>query len=305
VIVQRRLDEFRQGDVLLVSHFASLALDTTSQVVVEESRPESLVIVTQTCDVVRARSDPQAPRLLQAAVVVSVTDPNRRALYLRGDSPRYVPVPLAGDNAFADLDSIISVQISLLEGCDHYHGLPDDAKAASQFGKAVARKFGRYPFPDDLAVAVEALRTRILDRRNRPDSPEGRVLLQMIQIRAEALPDWGADHIDVFLVFIMRRGFMPPFEPEARVTEDLAVQLPQHLDSPAEVASRLTDNLSPADRSFVLRSLVNSWSRLYRPSGVVTSLEGEMLGEDEYTVERYWSSESLDLDYLSGPLTRD
>ncbi|MGC1909797.1 MAG: hypothetical protein WA809_09400 [Candidatus Dormiibacterota bacterium] len=98
---------------------------------------------------------------------------------------------------------------------------------------------------------------------------------------------------------------MPPFEPEARVTEDLAVQLPQHLDSPAEVASRLTDNLSPADRSFVLRSLVNSWSRLYRPSGVVTSLEGEMLGEDEYTVERYWSSESLDLDYLSGPLTRD
>ena len=303
--VRGRLDQFRQGDVLRVSHFVSLRLNTTSQVVVEDSQPESLVIVTQTCDIVSARRVPQAPRLLQAAVVISVTDPTKSAIYRRGDSPRYVPVPLAGDNVFADLDRIISVHVALLEECDHYHGLPDDPRAASQFGKAVARKFGRYPFPNDLALAVEALRTRILEKRNKPDSPEGRVLLQMIQIRAEALPAWSANPVDVFLVFIMRRGFMPPFEPDAAASDELVAWLPNHLDSPVEIASRLDGDLSAKDRSLVLRSLVNSWSRLCKPVGVVRSLEGEMVGEEEYTVERYWNSESLDLDYLSGPFTRD
>ncbi len=309
---QSRLADYRQGDLLTLPSFVHLEGGQTWRPYRKAARPDhqvvtthidGLVLVTQTCDIVRSA---EAGRFLQAAPIVSAAGPTEAAAWNDGASSRYVAVPGIGPLAFVDLDRIVTLAPSLALRCSRRPGVQPDGRAVSRFGQAVARKFGRYPFPDDLGPSLKKLRASILHKWDRPDSPENHVLQALLQVRVES-PCGGESGeelpVDVTLVFVMRAGFLPLNEEPAEASPALAGWL-SGARTPAQLAARLADTLPHADRAVLLSRLVDEWVGLCAPQGVIRSITGEMVGADEYPLSRYWRSEHLDLDYLSG-LTPD
>jgi len=257
---------------------------------------EGAVVITQTCDV--ARSCVERP-FVQVAPLVRFVDPQEATLLAGGASPRFVAVPRAGTNAFVDLDLVMTVTKERLAGCERYPGVVGDEEIR-QFGQSVARKFGRYPFPDAFARSVRRLRGRVLDKWNKPDSAEGRALELISQIRAHAEPSWDADGVSVELTFIARPGTIPTLlDPPSPSDELRAWWGPGR--GPAQVAERLLGAATPDDQAWCWARLGDAWAACCDPEENITSITGEVLGADEYSIDRYWSSEPLDLDYLSGP----
>lgn len=268
--VNERVMQLRQGDVIEVGAIAWLASGSaplTSQsaeagdvavscVVTEADR---LVVVSQTCDIVRDCS--QRPFVLLARVV-TLEDPAAGEAR-RGYRPRFVPLPGLGDDAFADLDLVIGIEKSAFLGVDTTRGLPNDP-AQRRFGIAAGRVFSRFAFPDDLIVSLRGLVARVRQKHAK-DSPEGRALEALEDIRITGSPSWEADAVDVFITF-----------------------------APATRAG--ANDVMPDDE---WDQLVDSWLRQAEPFGVIRSVDGAMVPLDELSALEYVDSDALDLDYLS------
>ena len=69
---------------------------------------------------------------------------------VKGGRPRYVAVPAAGADTFADLDIIGTLDKNILASMPVTDGVgPADADIR-RFGQRIARRFGRFPFPDEV-----------------------------------------------------------------------------------------------------------------------------------------------------------
>lgn len=222
---------------------------------------DALVIVSQTCDIVRdARTRP----FVQLARLVRLTD-QVAAEARRGTRPRFVPVPGAGLDAFCDLDVIVTAEKSLLTRWQRRVGLPTEIDRR-RFGRAVGRSYSRFAFPDDLHRSLQPMVRRIRERHDR-DSPEGRALSALEEIRVTGAPSWSAPAIEVFIVFA------PP--------------------SASDAAEIMTDE--------EWDQIVDEWVARAEPHGVVRSVDGAMIPLDELTAREYTDSDLLDLDHLSWP----
>jgi hypothetical protein len=271
--VNAALAEWRQGDVAslrsiswigstslpLTEASAEAAAEAGSDPAIVHVEVDAAVVVTQTCDIVR--DCVQRPFVLVAPVVTLDGAPAEEAL--RGMRPRFVHVPGYGDHSFADLDHVTTLEKSVLVALDRTPGTRSDAEIR-QFGLRVGRKHSRFAFPDDLAVSLRGLVARVRDKHDRA-SAEGRALNILEEIRAVGIPDWGADALEVFLIFA------PPTREEA-------------------------DEALSADE---WEDLVASWLRRTEPFGVVRSIDGAVIPLDELTAREYLDSDALDLDYLS------
>lgn len=258
-----------------------------------------VVILTQTCDL---RNEPADPRqYVQVGRVVEISDTNKARTFASGWSARYIPVPWVGENCFVDLDVINSVDKALLKLARRSNPMPADE--ARKFAWSIARNFQRYPFPDDLAVALSGLRDRVKNKWQRTASPEGRQWKQVRQIRASADPGWAGTSISVSLAFIFERGVLPPVGDEP---EPISIGLRTWLDTDptaAEIAAKIESSKSASERLYLYYALVDAWAHLCGPHGVITSVDAAAADEDEYSVAQYWESEVLDLNQLSGPFT--
>src|SRR5579863_4409626 len=58
-------------------------------------------------------------------------------------------------------------------------------------------------FPDDLTLWVRKLQGRLVDKHDR-DSPEGRALRALREIRIQASPSWETDAVAIMFFFIRR-----------------------------------------------------------------------------------------------------
>ena len=86
------------------------------------SRMDQLVIISQTCDIMR---DCRQLPFLSLAPVVKLTEPIAGEAR-KGHRPRFIPIPGLGDECFANLDNVITAEKSVLLGLKPKRGLPDD-----------------------------------------------------------------------------------------------------------------------------------------------------------------------------------
>lgn len=143
------------------------------------SCPHGVVVLSQTCDVVRA--DP--PHITLARVVRIDDDAARETR--KGNRPRYVHIPGLGDHHFADLDIVAVASKPDLATQPNEPGVSTDLEIRT-FGAAVARRFGRFAFPDEVGRFLEPLRKVMQSKVGNPRSPLGVVLDEVVELRIEA-----------------------------------------------------------------------------------------------------------------------
>lgn len=306
--VDAAIQDWRQGDVIRGTPFAYLAdldrpitaaskalsKDGSKGVRVVKTKAIGLVLISQTCDIV-AKSASAAP-FVDAAALVKI-EGIAASEAIAGDRPRYVHLPQIGKNWFADLDQVLTLEKGLLVGLSHEHGVEGDHEA-SAFGTAIGRKYSRFAFPDDVHLAFEILQKRVRSRYRRPNSPEGALLTRVQQIRVSAQPNWQSSQISVTITFILPAGELVNDHVAPVATAATAVWLANERGLPA-IAERLFAATDPGDKAVLWGKLVDQWAQLCVPQGVVSDVVAEVVCADEYSVARLWSSERMDLDYLS------
>lgn len=145
-----------------------------------------LVVVSQTCDVVNY--GPGKDYVTVSPLVESTEERVKNAR--RGSSPSLAVLenPPSG-SAAVDLGQTMSLHKSVLAGLERREGFDTD-EARSRFGDAVARKYGRFAFPDAFSVEVLEPLRRKLQRGYGKDSDQSRAYGCIDSIRAVASPSW-------------------------------------------------------------------------------------------------------------------
>lgn len=201
--IAQRLLEWRQGDYALgVGGFlfaerpeADGAFDARET----ENDVLGLVVVSQTCDVIRLSPDKPV-----VAVTPLIRLEGRGKEIANGRFPSLTSLehPPA-DGVFVDLARIMSVSKELLASWERREGFTTHDRAI-RFAAAIERKLGRFAFPDDFDAATKPFQERVRSRHNRADSPVGRVYRSLEQLRFIATPHWDADDVEIALLAILR-----------------------------------------------------------------------------------------------------
>jgi hypothetical protein len=207
--IDATLNEWRQGDLALdetwfvhvADHSAPLSVAAEqlegegAQAVVSEVA--GLVILTQTCDVVRGCTE--RPHV-EVAPLVRVSPEHLREVQ-RGRRPAHVTLPALVEACLvADLDRVMTVEKSIVATWKRTAGCASDADARA-FAQALARKRVRFAFPDDFTLFAKKLQTRLTEKHDK-SSDEGRGLRGLRELRVHAAPSWEAPTIDLFFWFV-------------------------------------------------------------------------------------------------------
>lgn len=266
---------------------------------------EVFAVVSQTCDVVLAKR----PTILLAPVVELSGDDDRSAR--RRDNPRYVHLPGHGEKCFADLARIHAIDKPHLVGAVIAAGVaPDDDGAVRDFSLAIGRWFSRFAFPDEIVPWLRPLLGLIREKYRKSQSPLGRILKDVVEIRVEAR-QWSTRPIELVLHVIVKAGTVPSIEegslgviPKDALDED------GRIVSPTALAELIVNADSKATRAALWPLLADSLAQICQPADrdlanpqVASAVSGEIVGEfwqdDEFPLSKYRKSELLDVDYLS------
>lgn len=204
--VDRALQAWRQGDCVLNGQSFVYRLDPSLPVTdidraaqdagvdLVEAEVSGLIVVTQSCDIVRPCTERP---YLEVCPLVEVA-PDRMHEIERGRRPAYAFLPLlASKGLVADLDRVMTVEKPVVAKWHRTPGLNTD-EAARMFALALARKRVRFAFPDDFTALARNLQSRLMDKHDK-ESVEGRALRALREIRVLAAPSW--DHNVVTLTF--------------------------------------------------------------------------------------------------------
>jgi hypothetical protein len=205
-LIDRALAVWRQGDVALdekwfvqIGDGSSPLTDAAAQagpgVQALTVECEGLVVVSQTCDLIRACTD---RHFVEVSPLIRV-DTGEAARALKGYLPARGPIAISAD-LVADLDRTMTVEKAVVATWRRTPGWTSDAESR-RFAQALARKRKRFAFPDDLVRTIAKLRKRLLDKNGR-NSDEGHAVTALVEIRATAAPSWDAPSCEVFLTFV-------------------------------------------------------------------------------------------------------
>ena len=208
----------RHGDCVLGQHWFAHRVDTSFSVTevgraaaegdsdLAEQQVAGLVVVTQTCDIVRSCVE---RRFIEVCPLVEVDGDVLRDVE-RARRPAYGFLPqLSGRQLVADLDRVMTVEKPVVAGWPRVPGWTTDAEARG-FAQALARKRVRFAFPDEFVTVVSKLQKRMIDKHDR-DTVEGRALRALREIRVSAAPSW--DEAPCTLTFhFVRNGELVEFE---------------------------------------------------------------------------------------------
>jgi hypothetical protein len=173
------------------------APDTTGEAELRETPVAGLVVVTQTCDVVRKSEE--RPFVEVSPLVALAHDDFDLAA--RGRRPRYAVVPALADRLLvADLDRTMTIEKSVVASWYRVAGCRNDAETRA-FAGALARKRERFAFPDDFNRLVGKLRARLVEKHDK-QTEDGRALRRLREIRVQVSPAWTADNVELFFWFI-------------------------------------------------------------------------------------------------------
>jgi hypothetical protein len=199
--------EWRQGDCVVEPRWfayraASLSGDDLganppSDGELHEKEVPGLVMLTQTCDVVRAFEErPYVEVCPLVQVDQAIFDDIKAA---RRPAFAFVPA-LEQQRLVADLDRTMTVEKAILARWTRTPGWGTDSEARA-FSEALARKRVRFAFPDDFNRFAQRLQNRIKEK-NWKTSSEGAALRQLREIRVTASPSWDAEKVEVMFWFV-------------------------------------------------------------------------------------------------------
>jgi hypothetical protein len=263
---------------------------------------ESAVIVSQTCDIVQ----PKRPTVTLAAVAQPPENQARTAL--RGDNPRFVPLPKLGQSLFVDLAYIHTFDKKQLAGRATVSGIdPADDDAVRSFAIAIGRWFSRFAFPDEVVPWLDPLLTTIRHKYDKPGSALGRALADVVEFRVEA-ENWTVRPLDLTLHIIVGAGALPTLDDDMLPADPNRAVGPAR--TPPQVAEELSAAVSPRDRTALWEALAMSMAASCSPKeglrgdpAVMTAVRKVvpmLWSDDEFPLARWRKSEILDVDYLSG-----
>jgi hypothetical protein len=215
------------------------------------------VILTQTCDIVRpVRARP----FIEVAPLVK-KDPSDIKQIAKGMRPQFAIVPGVSDSGLvADLDRTMSLEKPILESWDKVKGCRDDNEKR-RFANALSRKRARTAFPNDFVELIKPLQEKCRKKHGN-DSPLGRTLEALSEIRVLSFPHWEGDQpTQVKFLFL----FLPKFEKTKRCGADIEI--------------KALIELIPASKKYQI--------------DYTTGFHSEM------SAAEYIASDLLDLDYLS------
>jgi hypothetical protein len=212
-IVDAALQSWRQGDCVLGEQWfiyrfdPELPLTRESTAVagqgtdLAESAVRGLIVLTQTCDIVRKSIDRP---FIEVAPIVEVLEQVAHEIE-RGRRPLYATIPaLRSQRLVADLDRTMTVEKAVVAKWSRTPGCHMDDEAR-RFSQALARKRARFAFPDDFTDFAKQLESRLLEKHDR-QSDEGRALRALREIRVRAAPLWDAAEIELTFWFIREEG---------------------------------------------------------------------------------------------------
>ncbi|NER22344.1 MAG: hypothetical protein F6J86_24980 [Symploca sp. SIO1B1] len=207
--IDAALQEWRQGDFVLGEQWFVYRIDprqplaeSSKNVEAEESdlievETRGLVLVTQTCDIVR--SCVSRP-FIEVVPLVEVEEDILNEIQ-RCRRPQYAFIPGASSYCFvADLDRIMTIEKAVIAGWTRQSGCSSDQEHRL-LGQALARKRVRFAFPDDFIVWLNKLQKRI-SKKHSKSSPEGDALRTLREIRVRAAPSWNYPEIELMFWFI-------------------------------------------------------------------------------------------------------
>lgn len=299
--------EFSQGCVFNMGSLPVVCgLDGGAPSIEYVGCPHGVLLISQTCDTIRADK-------LQVARIVEL--PGRDAAEAAtGRRPRYVPVSLGGKTLFADLECIATVSRACLEELGVSSRAATSQDDERLIRDLIARRFGRFPFPDDVVAWCRPLQDKIAPRAKKA-GVQGVLLDKVTCIRIEDENNWkNPQSYSLSLSFLVRPGTLPLVDDDgADVSLPSAVVQRISVVDDAKRAQRIAECLTDADEyeltaageCALWQKLVESWVALcnvkYAGLGKLSRVfgTGEVIPEDEYGFDRYRRSEQLDLDHLS------
>lgn len=207
--IDEALKEWRQGDLALneswfvhVGDGAKPLTDAAAEagdagVQAFTSEVGGLVVLTQTCDVVRTCT---SRPYIEVAPLMHVSDDDF-ATVKRGRRPAHATLPALEEyRLVADLDRVMTVEKAIVATWARTPGYTDDSDGRA-FAQALARKRVRFAFPDDFTSFVRRLQSRLVEKHGKA-SDEGRGLRALRQIRVLASPSWDSANVRIFFWFI-------------------------------------------------------------------------------------------------------
>jgi hypothetical protein len=309
------IDSFRQGDVVTIDGLPVLGADA----VWFRRTPYGAVLLTQTCDAVR----PEKPTVALAPIVRLEGSDGSAAR--DGKLLRYIHVPSATPEAFADLSVIATIDKALFAILPRASGIDQTNDAAVRiFGRALGRRFGRFPFPDEVVPWLRPLEV-VMQSKHDKNSPEGAAMRDVVELRVEAVGGWKDPPYALTLCVIVRPGVIPtyPDDEQPPCPDDLAAWLRTDKGEPRQASGAIASRLaaersgSPSSASvyWLWLSLAEAWAARCTPNfgkcsaeeaakirAAVTGVDADLVDEGGFDLYRYRRSEQLDVDHLSSPI---
>lgn len=314
--LDRELESWQQGDVArdgLTLSAASRALpltDAARKQAAADDEPgllligeahDEVVVLTQTCDIVRSVQDDPAGRSagrpwVQVAPVVRIPE---EELALARRTARWAPIPGLGADAFADLDQCTTLEKAVLVQMERVRGCRNDNELRA-FGQACGRYRSRFAFPNLVVRSMSGLRSRVLDKTTK-NSPEGRCVDAVLEIRAEADREWSQPGVNVVLHFIVKASHLGHVD----LDEDAdagAPAIPPEANEGAVATLIEKEGPEPASHAHARwQRLAELWTARCSTNDHVASVAAMVHSEDEFPLALQRRTDRLDLEFLSGP----
>ncbi len=249
--------------------------------------------MSQTCDALHGD-------VLQVAPVVTLQG-GQAALARKGQRPQFVPLAARGEDKFADLGVVGAVDRAVVAASRRVRGVEEEPTTRF-FAKAVSRRFGRFPFPDEVSDWCKPLRDVANKKAGKRSSSEGVMFADVDEIRVESVNGWEKPPYSLRFSFIVSPGSLPTTE--SAVSEELALAVRRQCSGlrASQIAQRLVDEESLPVRGLLWHELAEAWLALCVESwqSEPVDYEVEVVAADEYRYVQYQESERLDLDHLTG-----
>ncbi|MDJ0579536.1 hypothetical protein [Crocosphaera sp.] len=277
-LINNELEKWSQGDFVLGEHLFvhrfnpqcpltsdsknlsdPESLEEDEEIDLVESEVRGLVIITQTCDIVRRCHDRPflevAPLVETKAEKININDVKKAKI------PQYAYIEgVADQNLVADLDRVMTVEKALILQWDRQQGcVTDEQKRLLR--QAIARKRIRVAFPNDFVKLARKFQERMKDKHKKR-SDEGKALRALREIRISARPSWNDDNLELMFYFIREEE-----QDDFNGTQWYEWQ--------------------------------QKWLKLLPESGRFQSIEGLVISLEDMTAKEYIESDQLDLDHLS------
>lgn len=300
-------EEWRQGNVF---DYPQLCVIDDAGGIQWHPTPNGAALISQTCDAVIE----ERPSVQLAPVVLLEGASARDAR--AGKRPRYAHVPELEGQFFVDLDCVSTVSKRQLVGIHRRAGVVSDDQVR-RFAGAVARKFGRFAFPDSVVRALQPLKKLIESKASKEASPFGMALNDVVELRVASSSGWQHPPYEIVLIFVLEPGVIPMFpddqfpeEPPADFRSVFCDENGRVRKSPTEIAEAWNGGgLSAEEKYWLWEWLAESAANMCARSGIeleeIGSISSEVADADYFPLTRVRRTEILDLEHLSPPLPKN